>query len=38
MLNFEKKKNADIRKIKRVLVLKGIFSETTILGVILYQD
>ena len=32
-----KKKNADISKIKRVLVLKGIFSETAYVCVLTYQ-
>ena len=31
------KKNADIRKAKRTLVLKGIFSETTNVCVLMYQ-
>ena len=34
---FCKNKNADINKIKKILALKGIFSETTHLCVLAYQ-
>ena len=36
-LNFFSKKNADISKIKEVLVLKGIFSETAYVCILTYQ-